>query len=131
MAGMGLLMFFSRLPPFGKMRGVYLVHTELLYGKQDLCTPQNLADLLHLLADVDDGVEHVVVHPHPEHGVTVGVYLLANGLREAEETTATLCRRAVAEAGPLPGWRVGRSEAPLLAPYDLDVSWTEPPDSLR
>jgi hypothetical protein len=52
--------------------------------------------------------------------VTVGVYLLADRLLDAEETAARLCGRAVAEIGPLPGWRVGRSEAPLLAPYDLD-----------
>ncbi|MFE9862861.1 hypothetical protein ACFYPZ_08830 [Streptomyces sp. NPDC005506] len=85
-----------------------------------MCIPQNLADLLRDLARPDDGVEHVVVHPHPGRGVTVGVYLLSDRLREAEETAARLCGRAVTEIGPLSGWAVGRSEAPLLAPYDLD-----------
>ncbi len=102
------------------MRGVYLVHTELLNRKAELCIPRNLVDLLRALAHPDDGVEHVVVHPHPEQGVTVGIYLLADRLMDAEKTAARLCRRAVAEVGPLPGWRVGRSEAPLLAPYGLD-----------
>ncbi|MFF2997451.1 hypothetical protein ACFVTC_23255 [Streptomyces sp. NPDC057950] len=99
---------------------MYLVHTELLNRKADSCIPQNLADLLHALAHPDDGVEHVVIHPHPGHGLTVGVYLLADHLRSAEETAARLCRHAVAEIGPLPGWQVGRSEVPLLAPYGLD-----------
>ncbi|MFD3530996.1 hypothetical protein [Streptomyces sp. NPDC058664] len=90
-----------------------------------MCIPQNLGDLLRSLARPDDGVEHVVVHRHPGRGMTVGVYLLADRLFEAEETAARLCGRAVAEAGPLPGWRVGRSEAPLLAPYGLEGFWTE------
>lgn len=102
------------------MRDVYLVHTELLNRKADSCIPQNLADLLRALARPGDGVEHVVIHPRPGHGVTVGVYLLADRLLDAEETAARLCGRAVAEIGPLPGWLVGRSEAPLLAPYGLD-----------
>ncbi len=102
------------------MRGVYLVHTELLNMKADLCIPQNLAGRLRALARPDDSVEHVVVHPHLGHGLTVGVYLLADRIQDAEQAAATLCGRAVAEIGPLPGWRVGRSEAPLLAPYDLD-----------
>jgi hypothetical protein len=117
---MGLLVLFSRVRPFGKMRGVYLVHAELLNRKAELCIPQNLADLLRALAHPDEGVEHVVVHPHPGHGVTVGIYLLSDRLLHAEETAARLCVRAVAEIGPLSGWRVGRSEAPLLAPYGLD-----------
>ncbi|MGW0118815.1 hypothetical protein [Streptomyces sp. NPDC003327] len=99
---------------------MYLVHTELLNRKEDLCIPQDLALLLRALAHPDDGVEHVVVHPRAGRGLTVGVYLLSERLRDAEETAARLCGRAVAGTGPLPGWRVGRSEAPLLAPYGLD-----------
>lgn len=105
---------------------MYLVHTELLNRKVDLCIPQNLADLLRALAHPDDRVEHVVIHPRPGHGVTVGVYLLTERLRDAEETAARLCGRAVDAIGPLPGWRVGRSEAPLLAPYGLDDLWLSP-----
>jgi hypothetical protein len=117
---MGLLFFFFPVRPLRKMPDVYLVHTELLNRKAELCVPQNLADLLRDLALPGDGVEHVVIHPRPGHGLTVGVYLLADRLRVAEETAARLCLRAVTEIGPLPGWRVGRSEAPLLAPYGFD-----------
>jgi|SRR5690349_2280416 hypothetical protein len=123
---MGLLICFLRVRPFGTMRSVYLVHTQLLARKAEPCIPLNLADLLRALARPADVVEHVVVHPLPENGVTVGIYLLAEGLMEAEQTAARLCRRAVAEVGPLPGWQVGRSEAPLLAPYDLDGPWAPP-----
>ncbi|MFF4113941.1 hypothetical protein [Streptomyces sp. NPDC001714] len=99
---------------------MYLVHTELLHRTADSCFPQDLADLLRSLTHPGDGVEHVVIHPHPGHGMTVGVYVLADRLQDAEETAARLCRRAVAENGPLRGWLVGRSEAPLLAPFGLD-----------
>lgn len=82
--------------------------------------PRDIVELIRSRARPGGGVEHVSVHPRPALGVVVGVYVLADCLEDAEETAAELCRRAVHEIGLLQGWRVGRSEVPLLAPYVFD-----------
>lgn len=64
-------------------------------------------------------VEHVAVHATTLAYPVLGVYLLADGLEEAEELALAACRRALADRPELTGWEVVEGFVPLLAPvYD-------------
>ncbi|MBC3843632.1 hypothetical protein GXW82_35715 [Streptacidiphilus sp. 4-A2] len=59
-----------------------------------------------LLADAhpQERLEHVAVHPHARPDPVLGVYLLADGLEEAEERAAAVCRRVLTFRQELRGW---------------------------
>ncbi|MFJ7910758.1 hypothetical protein [Kitasatospora sp. NPDC096204] len=101
---------------------MYLIHVHLRSPDQ-APLPDGVADLVRSVVTPVDRLEHVAVHsdatPHP----VLGLYLLADGLADAESRAAALCGRALASAAPLHGWSVARVGAPLVSPfYELELS---------
>ncbi|MGW1773153.1 hypothetical protein [Streptomyces sp. NPDC002104] len=116
---------------------MYLIHAALRAPAPGVRLPAHAGELVRALADADPTgcgpVEHVSTHPgaHPGGlsaglpgglsaglpGPTLGVYLIADSLAEAEGRTEALCRRAVEEVPALSGWAVGRVGVPLVTPY--------------
>ncbi|MFJ5549253.1 hypothetical protein [Streptomyces sp. NPDC093225] len=96
---------------------MYLIHAALRAPSAADRLPSDCADAVRALARSDTPVEHVSAHPDARPDPVLGVYVLAGSLREAEDRTAALCRRALRELPALRGWAVGRVGAPLVAPY--------------
>ncbi|MFE2289356.1 hypothetical protein ACFXDJ_34940 [Streptomyces sp. NPDC059443] len=114
---------------------MYLIHAALRAPSAGAQLPSHAGELVRAFADVDadvdahahadrrgDGgafgpVEHVSAHPRALPGPTLGVYLIADSLDEAERRTEVLCRRAFEEVPALRGWTVGRVGVPLVTPY--------------
>lgn len=103
------------------MACMYLVHATLRAPAPGTQLPLHAGELVRALADAGSPacgpVEHVSAHPHALPHPTLGVYLLADSLEEAERRTEALCRRAFEEVPALWGWTVGRIGAPLVTPY--------------
>ncbi|MFF2614491.1 MULTISPECIES: hypothetical protein [unclassified Kitasatospora] len=105
---------------------MYLIHVQLL-APEGAPLPDGVADLVRSVATPADRLEHVAVHPHAVPDPVLGLYLLADGLADAESRAAGLCERAVASAAPLHGWSVARAGAPLVSPfYELELSRSGP-----
>ncbi|WP_327253401.1 hypothetical protein [Streptomyces sp. NBC_01244] len=106
---------------------MYLVHAALRAPAPGAQLPPHAGELIRAFAsasasasataDACGPVEHVSAHPHALPDPTLGVYLLADSLNEAERRTEALCRRAFEEVPALWGWTVGRVGAPLVTPY--------------
>ncbi|WP_327306125.1 hypothetical protein OG730_23720 [Streptomyces sp. NBC_01298] len=110
---------------------MYLIHAALRAPAPGVRLPSHAGELVRALADADPTgcgpVEHVSTHPGalpgglpgalPSALPTLGVYLIADSLGEAEGRTEALCRRAVEEVPALSGWTVGRVGVPLVTPY--------------
>ncbi|MCX4779164.1 hypothetical protein [Streptomyces sp. NBC_01264] len=116
---------------------MYLIHAALHASAPGAQLPAHAGELVRALADADPTgcgpVEHVSTHPGVRSGArpgalsgalsgalpgpTLGVYLIADSLAEAEGRTEVLCRRAVEEVPALRGWTVGRVGVPLVTPY--------------
>ncbi|KFG71160.1 hypothetical protein [Streptomyces mutabilis] len=98
---------------------MYLVHARFR-----IASPAGVPDLLTELARqslrVDDGVEHLSVHPHPPHQFTLGFYLLSQSLRDAEDHARRVCIRLLADAHWLPPTRLLSVGVPLAPPALLD-----------
>ncbi|MFF7457123.1 hypothetical protein [Kitasatospora sp. NPDC008115] len=96
---------------------MYLVHVSLHAPAGPAELPDDTRELLLAAAVTEEGIEHVSVHagavPHP----VLGVFVLADGLEDAEERAQAFCRRVVALAPGLTGWRVRGAQAPLVAAF--------------
>lgn len=108
---------------------MYLVHAALRPPAPGIQLPPHAGELVRALATSSDSssagsdvrawgpVEHVSAHPHALPDPTLGVYLIADSLNEAERRTEALCRHAFEEVPALWGWTLGRVGAPLVTPY--------------
>ncbi|MET9606325.1 hypothetical protein ABZZ17_14805 [Streptomyces sp. NPDC006512] len=96
---------------------MYLIHAALRAPSPDIRLPSSTAEFIRGLPGAADLVEHVSAHPGALPDPVVGVYVLADGLDEAERRTESLCRRALEEVRALRGWTVTRVGVPLVTPY--------------
>ena len=96
---------------------MFLIHAALRAPAPGVQLPSATAEFIRYLPGAEGLVEHVSAHPGALPDPVVGVYVLADGLAEAERRTEDLCRRALAEVRALRGWRVTRVGVPLVAPY--------------
>ncbi|MFE0629366.1 hypothetical protein ACFW3D_20700 [Streptomyces sp. NPDC058864] len=92
---------------------MYLVHAHLeLPPGEEL--PQNVKALVRSSIVPRDRVEHVAVHPVPPSELTLGFYLLAGGLDEAEERALRVCRRLLCDVDQLAAARLTGAGVPLM-----------------
>ncbi|MDH6111684.1 hypothetical protein P3T36_001999 [Kitasatospora sp. MAP12-15] len=96
---------------------MYLIHVQLRPPAPGVCLPPRLAPLLRAMSHPDDRVEHIAVHADASPLPTLGVYLLADSLADAEERAKQLSRRWVTSMPLLQGWCPMRAEAPLVVPF--------------
>ncbi|MET9500602.1 hypothetical protein ABZY42_02470 [Streptomyces sp. NPDC006622] len=92
---------------------MYLVHTHLeLPGGSRL--PPDVRALVRSAIIPGDGVEHVAVHPRSPSTLTLGFYLVAGALAEAEERAVMVCSRLLDELPQLASARLTGAGVPLL-----------------
>ncbi|GHG73609.1 hypothetical protein [Streptomyces griseocarneus] len=96
---------------------MYLVHVALR-GRSGAELPADARDVVLAHALPQDGVEHVVIHPHAVPCPVVGVYLLADRLETAEFRAERVCRRALASPSALDGWELVNAQVPLMDVYE-------------
>ncbi|MGW3663130.1 hypothetical protein [Streptomyces sp. NPDC005141] len=102
---------------------MYLVHTHLeLPSGEEL--PQNIRALVRSAIVPRDRVEHVAVHPVSTTELTLGFYLLAGSLDEAEERAVRVCHRMLCDVPQLATARLTGAGVPLMplafAPQTVD-----------
>lgn len=102
-----------RAPSVETLERMYLVHTHLQLPP-DTELPQDIGPLVRSSIVPADGVEHVAVHPRSPTRLTLGVYVLADGLEEAEERAVRLCERLLREVPRLATARLTGAGVPLL-----------------
>ncbi|PKT67432.1 hypothetical protein CW362_40480 [Streptomyces populi] len=92
---------------------MYLVHIylELPSGEE---LPQNIRTLVRSAIAPRDRVEHVAVHPVSPSELTLGFYLLADALEEAEERALRTARRLLFSVPQLATARPTGAGAPLM-----------------
>ena len=92
---------------------MYLVHTHLaLPPGEEL--PQNIRALVRSAIVPRDRVEHVAVHPRFPSELTLGFYLLAGVLEEAEERAVRVCHRLLCDVPQLASARLTGAGVPLM-----------------
>jgi hypothetical protein len=94
---------------------MYLIHADLQTADAE-SPPQGVVDRLAAIAVTEGWVEHVAVHRRGSGRITLGLYVRACSLAEAEERTAGFCRHALASQDWAAGWALLRAEAPLVTP---------------
>jgi hypothetical protein len=92
---------------------MYLVHThlELPSGEEP---PQNMKALVRAAIVPRDRVEHLSVHPVSPSELTLGFYLLATRLEDAEERAVQVCHRLLRDVPQLAMARLTGAGAPLI-----------------
>jgi hypothetical protein len=93
---------------------MYLIHVALASAPAEL--PASLGDFIRRHALPEERIEHVSVHAHAVPRPTLGVFVLADRLAEAEVKAADACRRALALLPALSHVTLVRAEAPLMEP---------------
>ncbi|MFF5185284.1 hypothetical protein ACFY30_16105 [Streptomyces sp. NPDC000345] len=102
---------------------MYLVHAhlELPSGER---LPPDIRAVVRSSIIPGDRVEHVAVHPRSASALTLGFYLLAGVLEEAEERAVRVCDRLRRDVPQLATARLTGAGAPLLplafAPQPVD-----------
>lgn len=92
---------------------MYLVHTHLeLPSGEEL--PENIRALVRSAIVTRDRVEHVAVHPVSPSQLTLGFYLLAGVLEEAEERSVRVCRRLLRDVPQLATAQLTGAGVPLI-----------------
>ncbi|MFF1447818.1 hypothetical protein ACFVYF_06645 [Streptomyces sp. NPDC058274] len=92
---------------------MYLIHVRLRAPGDKTPSP-GLAETIALYAEEAAGLEHVSVHLDAAGDVTLGLFLVAARLAEAEESAARLVDRAVSDHPDLRGYRIVTAEAVLM-----------------
>ncbi|MCN9243045.1 hypothetical protein NGF19_19955 [Streptomyces sp. RY43-2] len=92
---------------------MYLIHVRLKEPEGAAVRP-DLAGIVMSYTEEADGLEHVTVTPGPACDVTLGLFLLADDLREAEKAAARLARQAVSDHPELRGFRLLDAGAVLV-----------------
>ncbi|MFI8963420.1 hypothetical protein ACIGO8_15050 [Streptomyces sp. NPDC053493] len=96
---------------------MYLVHVHMR-RPVGASVPEEIGTWVGAMA-APGHVEHVAVHATTRVYPVLGVYLLADGLEEAEKVALTACQRMLTSRPELRGWEVMEGFVPLLAPvYD-------------
>ncbi|MER5474680.1 hypothetical protein ABZX90_38890 [Streptomyces sp. NPDC002935] len=102
---------------------MYLVHTHLQLPSGDEL-PQNIRALVRSAIVPHDRVEHVAVHPTPPSQLTLGFYLLAGSLDEAEGRAVRVCHRLLCDVPQFASARLTGAGVPLMplafAPRTVD-----------
>ncbi len=96
---------------------MYLIHVRLRPPAPGIGLPFGLGALLRAMTLPEDRVEHVAAHPDASPYPTLGLYLMADSLAQAEERAQRLGRRWVTGVPLLQGWRLISAEAPLVVPF--------------
>ncbi|MEU1543786.1 hypothetical protein ABZ461_38025 [Actinacidiphila glaucinigra] len=92
---------------------MYLVHVHLeLPSGEEL--PQDVKAMVRSAIVPRDRVEHVAVHTVSPSELTLGLYLLADGLDEAEERALRVCRRLLDDVAQLATARLTGAGVPLM-----------------
>ncbi|MFI9269959.1 hypothetical protein ACIGXM_04485 [Kitasatospora sp. NPDC052896] len=94
---------------------MYLVHA-CLRGPSGAELPTDAAALVRSCAHATDQLEHVVAHPRARPHPVLGLFVVADGLGQAEARAWAVCRRALAERAALAGWELVEAQVPLIAP---------------
>ncbi|MFF9625668.1 hypothetical protein [Streptomyces griseosporeus] len=94
---------------------MYLVHAHLQLPPGDVLPP-DVRESVRSCIRPGDRVEHVAVHPQPPSRLTLGFYVLADGLEEAEQRAVGVCGRLLAEVPQLAEARLTGAGVPLLPP---------------
>ncbi|BBC34922.1 hypothetical protein SGFS_062160 [Streptomyces graminofaciens] len=92
---------------------MYLVHAHLELPSAGQL-PCGAKDMIRAAAEADDRVEHVSVHPRSPSRLTLGIYLLAACLEEAEQRAARVSRRLSRDVPVLRGARLLDAAVPLM-----------------
>ncbi|MCF3105575.1 hypothetical protein IPZ58_28870 [Streptomyces roseoverticillatus] len=95
---------------------MYLVHVHLR-APDGADFPEAAGDQVRRLARPDEGIEHVVGRLHAPTGPVLGVYVLADGLHQAEARAALVCGRALAEIPEFRGWTSVDAQVPLVSAF--------------
>ncbi|MFE7775905.1 hypothetical protein ACFU5O_18760 [Streptomyces sp. NPDC057445] len=92
---------------------MYLVHAHLeLPSGAEL--PLYISELMRASIAPPDRVEHLAVHPRSPSRLTLGFYLLAGHLEEAEAHAVRVCRRLLCDVPQLRGARLLGAGVPLM-----------------
>src|SRR5687767_1375025 len=92
---------------------MYLVHARFACSA-DAELPYHVRELIWPAVRHDERIEHVAVHPSPPSGLTLGFYVRADRIEEAEARTRLVCLRLLREVPQLRGARLVGTEAPLV-----------------
>ncbi|KUM80118.1 hypothetical protein [Streptomyces curacoi] len=92
---------------------MYLVHAHLELPPGDHLPP-DVRELVRSSIVPSDHVEHVAVHPRSPSRLTLGFYLLADRLGEAEERAVRVCGRLLCEVPQLATARLTGAGVPLM-----------------
>ncbi|WP_229877952.1 hypothetical protein [Streptomyces bluensis] len=92
---------------------VYLVHAHLEFPPGDRLPP-DVRELVRSSIVPNDHVEHVAVHPRSPSRLTLGFYLLADRLGEAEERAVRVCGRLLCDVPQLAAARLTGAGVPLM-----------------
>jgi hypothetical protein len=92
---------------------MYLVHAHLDLPEGDRLPP-DVRELVRTSLLPGDGVEHVAVHPRSPSRLTLGLYLLADGLEEAERRAVEVCGRLMGRVPQLAAARLTGAGVPLV-----------------
>ncbi|MEW2163791.1 hypothetical protein AB0912_12440 [Streptomyces sp. NPDC007084] len=95
---------------------MHLIHVRL-HTPRDFRLPEDLAAQFIAQATPAEGVEHVSVHPGTAHGLTVGLYVVAESLLIAEEVALAVSRRTVEHVPGLGRSRITSCSAALVGAY--------------
>ncbi|MBV1936879.1 hypothetical protein [Streptomyces sp. BV286] len=102
---------------------MYLVHAHLEVppGEQ---LPTNMRAVVRSAITAGDRVEHVAVHPRSPTRLTLGFYLLADGIEEAEGRAVQVGARLLRDVPQLAAARLTGAGVPLMplafAPQPVD-----------
>ena len=92
---------------------MHLIHVRL-QGPDDTADRPDTAAIISACAEKADGLEHVTVHQGQSGELTVGLFMLAGSLAEAEHHARRLTARAVADHPDLHGFHVLTAEGVLV-----------------
>ncbi|PSJ27414.1 hypothetical protein B7P34_17675 [Streptosporangium nondiastaticum] len=95
---------------------MYLVHVHLR-APEGAAFPEAAGEAVRRLARPEEGIEHVVDRLRAPAGPVLGVYVLADGLHQAEARAARACGRALAEIPAFRGWTLADAEVPLVSAF--------------
>ncbi|MFF4152536.1 hypothetical protein ACFYZU_20170 [Streptomyces sp. NPDC001651] len=94
---------------------MYLVHVHLRAHPRGHTLPDWTAAAVAGRGAEFTGFEHVSVHRNPASGPTVGIFLRARSLEEAEAAAERLWRRSCSAHPSLRDWEFRSAEVPLIA----------------
>ncbi|MEW2289352.1 hypothetical protein [Streptomyces sp. NPDC047841] len=92
---------------------MYLVHAHLELPPGSHLPPE-VRELVRSSLAPGDRVEHVSVHVRSPVWLALGLYMLADGVEEAEQRAVRVCARLLREVPQLAGARLTGAGVPLI-----------------